>query len=115
MSDNPPHPGSTAGVQPRRWPAYVGLAAGPSVWAVAMQLGLVLPGVQCRLHLAVTAFVTLALVVAALTGSAVSWLRRGPTRPGAFMARVGAAVSLVFAFALLLQAAAGFMLTGCER
>ena len=51
----------------------------------------------------------------ALGAAAVSWRGTWPGPTGRFWSGVCALFAIVLAFALLLQAAAAFMLTGCER
>jgi len=88
---------------------------GTASWAVAMQLGLLVPYPQCGSHLPIAAIVAFVLLLVTLAGGIVSWRSPWPTNAGAFAARLCALISLVFAFALLLQTMAGLMLTGCER
>jgi len=88
---------------------------GTASWAVAMQLGLLVPYPQCRSHLPIAAIVAFVLLVIALVAGIVSWRSPWPTSAGVFTARLCSLISLVFAYALLLQTMAGLMLTGCER
>lgn len=94
-----------------------GLLAGPAVWAVNMQASQILPYFDCGASF--RSGLVLSAVSAMLTLGAgwVSWRVRGTTTKSAshFMATVGALAALVFAFALVLQAAAGLLLSGCER
>jgi hypothetical protein len=87
----------------------------PLLWAVNMQLGLILPYAECgsRIRPALTGSVIAVLL--ALGAAAVSWRSAWPGPTGRFWSGVCALVGVVMAFALLLQAAAAFMLTGCER
>jgi hypothetical protein len=102
--------------------ACAGLVVGPGLWAVNMQAGLILPYANCAGHRLVSATVSLLLAVLVLGSAVASWRARadGPTawaseRPYRFVAILGCLVALLFAFALMLQAAAGVVLTGCER
>jgi hypothetical protein len=54
-------------------------------------------------------------VLLAIGAAAVSWRSAWPGPTGRFWSGVCALLGVVFAFALLLQAGAAFMLTGCER
>jgi hypothetical protein len=99
--------------------ACAGLIMAPAVWALNMQLGQVLPYAECGASWRLSATVSsLCIVVACLSGW-VSWhaTSRQPIGGSAlhFMARLSASLAGIFAFALLLQAIAGIVLTGCER
>jgi hypothetical protein len=87
----------------------------PLLWAVNMQLGLILPYAECgsRIRPALTGSVIAVLL--ALGAAAVSWRSAWPGPTGRFWSGVCALLGVVMAFALRLQAAAAFMLTGCER
>jgi hypothetical protein len=87
----------------------------PLLWAVNMQLGLILPYAECgsRIRPALTGSVIAVLL--ALGAAAMSWRSAWPGPTGRFWSGVCALLGVVMAFALLLQAAAAFMLTGCER
>jgi hypothetical protein len=99
--------------------ACAGLIMAPAVWALNMQLGQVLPYAECGAGWRLSTMVSsLCMVIACLSGW-VSW-QAGSRQPmqGAtlyFMARLSGLLAGVFAFALLLQAIAGIVLTGCER
>jgi hypothetical protein len=102
--------------------ACAGLVVGPGLWAVNMQAGLILPYADCAGHRFVSAAVSLLLAVLVLGSAVASWRARtdGPAawasgRLYRFVAMLGGLVALVFAFALVLQVAAGVVLTGCER
>ena len=101
----------------RPWVSGAGLVVGPVLWAVNMQASQILPYADCGASF--RSALTLSTVSAMLTLGAgwVSWRERGATTKSAsqFMAIVGALAALVFACALVLQAAAGVVLTGCER
>lgn len=102
--------------------ACAGLVAAPLLWAVNMQASQILPYVDCGKSIRSTAILSLFSLILALCSGWVSWramrfLSSGddPARPLRFVAALGCLAALTFAFALLLQAAAGFTLTGCER
>jgi uncharacterized membrane protein len=79
-----------------------------------MQLGLILPEHQCQQRFPLLALTALAAVVLTLASAWVSWRSTSTGSAGRFWSRLSAGAALVFAFALLLQCAAGFMLSGCE-
>lgn len=100
---------------------WIALLGAPAVWAAAVQLGQILPYVDCDRGLRMSAIA--AAVAAAFAGAAgvLSW-RWGRDRPGTprrpvlrFLAVTGGLVAFVLLFALLLQIAASLVLTGCER
>jgi hypothetical protein len=79
------------------------------------QSGQILPHADCahgRHWTAITALTCAALV---LLAAGVCWRSRMLSRPGQFACAVGSLLALLLGFAVLLQATAGFMLTGCER
>ena len=105
-----------------RLSTWAGLWGAALAWAVNMQLGQILPAIDCTRQAHISAFVSAALAVLALLAGYVSWRssRRTPENFGApetlrFDATLSALSSLIFAFALVLQLAASWMLTGCER
>ncbi len=98
-----------------------GLVAGATVWAVNVQLGQILPYVDCARHARYSAILSVAWLFMAAATSFLSW-RHGTARNRAeqtsslrFFASLSALAGLVFAFALALQVAASLVLTGCER
>lgn len=100
-----------------------GLVVGPVLWAVMMQIGQIIPAFDCRTGLHMGAGAPLAGAALALWTAHVSWRARDTGRSAAmaypvsrpFVAGLGALCGLVFAYAMLLQAGAGLVLTGCER
>jgi hypothetical protein len=99
----------------RRLGAWTGFIVAVLLWAVNMQLGETLHEPQCRGQnhaLGLTSLVALAL---SLASAYVSWRSPWPSRAGLFWSRLCALLALIFGFALLLQIAAGFMLSGCEK
>jgi hypothetical protein len=60
----------------------------------------------------ITALIAAAL---ALFGAGVCWRNKSLSRPGWFVCALASLIAVLLGFAMLLQAAAGFMLTGCER
>ena len=94
-----------------------GLVVGPALWALNTQAGQILPYVDCRSSVRSAAILSLILAVVSLGSGWVS--RRSatgqPDGSSGFLAMLGATTALIFAFALVLQGAAGLILTGCER
>ena len=102
----------------QRWlgvSASTGMIVAPLLWVLNIQLGLILPYSECgsRYHPAViTSIIGVLLVVG---GAGVSWRGAWPGPTGRFWSGVCALLGVILAFALLLQAGAALMLTGCER
>jgi hypothetical protein len=95
--------------------AWLGLIAAPALWAASMQAGEILPYLDCRTHVRWSAWVTLCAAMLSLLAGGVSWRSSRSGEIHVFVARLCALASLVFAFAMLLQTGAGFMLSGCEQ
>jgi hypothetical protein len=109
---------STAVFHLRLW---AGLWVAPLVWAVNMQLGQILPYVDCNSQLHTSAVVSLiGATIAALSGLA-SWrsARKSSAHEfgetASFAGMLSSLAALVFTFALVLQGIASMVLTGCER
>jgi hypothetical protein len=101
-----------------RWPrvgACSGMIIATLLWTVNTQLGLILPYAECGSRLRPALIGSVAAIVLALGAAGVSWRGAWPGPTGRFWSGVCALFAIVLAFALLLQAAAAFMLTGCER
>ena len=105
-----------------RLATWAGLWLGGLLWATNMQLGQVLPDLDCIRQARISAFVSLALTIFALLAGLMSWrtMRVRPSGFGSprtlrFDAGVSALSALMFAFALALQTIASWVLTGCER
>jgi hypothetical protein len=92
-----------------------GMIVGPLLWVANTQLGQILPYAECGSHYRPALIISVIAVVFALCASAVSWRLPWPGPTGRFWSGVCALLGVVFAFALLLQAGAALMLTGCER
>lgn len=101
---------------------WAGLWGAALLWAVNMQLGQILPYLDCTRNVRLSAIVSASFAVLALLAGSVSW-RASRTAPAGFGspatlrfdAIVSAMAALIFAFALALQAVASMVLTGCER
>ena len=106
---------------------WAGLAAGPAAWAVSTQGNYSLVGWMCGWPHNPVPPLALVCVVAALIGAVMSWrawhtsgigdaiLLDHDGRPRAFLALVSAMLAVLFAIVIVMQGAAGFVLTGCER
>jgi hypothetical protein len=98
--------------------ALLGLIAGPALWALTTQAGQILPYRDCAQHLHFSAILGLACAILALGSGYISSrserMRIGPRTLG-FVAALSVLAALIFAFAILLQAAAALILSGCER
>lgn len=101
---------------------WAGLWFAAVIWAVNMQLGQILPDVDCRSTLHVSAIISLAgAILAALSGVA-SWscarrlgVASAPAHTIDFARAVSALSACLFTFALAMQGVASLVLTGCER
>jgi hypothetical protein len=112
---------------PHRGVEWAGLAAGPGAWAISTQANYGLAEVVCGFKFNIVSVLSLALMLTALAGAALSWrawrvantrgelLGQEDGRPRAFLAFTGAAVGLLFAAVIATQGAAGLILSGCER
>jgi hypothetical protein len=98
------------------------LLVGAIAWVINMQLGQILPYVDCRNQSRWSAIASFLGVAAACLAGAVSWRWAKQTRLTApfttastFIALMGALSALLFAFALSMQGVASLVLNGCER
>jgi len=106
----------------RKLSDWAGLWLAPSLWAVNMQLGQILPYRDCYTNSHISAMASFVAAVLAAVSGVVSWegVRRvGQERVQAaiavFAGSVSALSALVFTFALTMQGIAAVVLTGCER
>lgn len=106
---------SGADTRVRQFATWAGLTVGPVLWAVNMQSGQILPYPDCRSGLHVNLVISLLAAALSLAASIAAWRFARSDGTGLFASRLGALLSLLFAFTLLLQAMAGLLLTGCER
>jgi hypothetical protein len=107
--------------------ATAGLLCGSVLWALNTQLGEILPYPECRLRLPFTGPGSSLALIASLIAGYWSWrvwlslwdqrdARASDTdRSLRLLAAIGVGAALIFALALALQGAAGFILSGCER
>jgi hypothetical protein len=102
--------------------AWSGLWLASLVWAVNMQLGQILPYLDCRSHAHASALASFAAAAVAALSAVTSW--RVAARPAAanpprdtfyFIGATSALAGLVFTFALSMQGIAAMVLSGCER
>jgi hypothetical protein len=107
---------------------FAGWIGGPVAWGASQLAGHVASPWICAVGAPSAATAITAAGLAAALGSAyLSWRAvrvlpsRGDPDPaaerrtGRFVAAAGVGIALLFAFALVLQAASGLVLTGCER
>ncbi|CCD85405.1 protein of unknown function [Bradyrhizobium sp. ORS 285] len=100
--------------------AWAGLVIGGLAWAANTQLGEMLPTTDCISTISPSPIVSAALLVVVLAAAGLSWWLDGKPSAQAdrtlpFASRLSALTALMFAFALLLQAIASLVLSGCER
>jgi uncharacterized membrane protein YqjE len=99
-----------------------GLAIAASAWAVNMQLGEILPYLDCRHHQRFSAIASLVALLLTAAAAVLSWRasRRvadsAPlTATSEFIGALSALCALIFVFALSMQTIASLVLSGCER
>jgi hypothetical protein len=104
--------------------AAAGLIAGPAAWMANTTLNFVVVTYDCTGGPAVVPLMSGAMLALSLAGGVLSWRAWHavpPERqsqggvPVHMLAVSGAFAGLLFAFVILLQAAAGIMFSGCER
>jgi hypothetical protein len=95
--------------------ACAGLIGGPALWALATQLGLILPYAECGSRLRPLLVAAIVTTLLAFGSAWVSWRAPWPGRTGRFMAGTCALLAISLAASMLLMALASAMLTGCER
>jgi hypothetical protein len=94
-----------------------GLVAAPAAWAVNMELGQILPYLDCASQWSMTSAGTaIALVIAALAGF-VSFRASATavSKREIFISHLSSGSAAVFTFALILQGAASVLLNACQR
>jgi hypothetical protein len=99
-----------------------GLVIASAAWAINMQLGEILPYLDCRHQVRFSAIASFAGMLLACIAAAVSWratIRARTAEPltatSGFIGAMSALSALVFVFALSMQAIAALVLSGCER
>jgi hypothetical protein len=96
---------------------YAGLIGAPLVWAINMQLGQVLPYLDCQTRVSWSAIVTALAMLIALAGAGISYAgtAKAESDTRVFLRRISVLTALAFAFALFLQGAATLLLDACIR
>jgi hypothetical protein len=101
-----------------------GMLLGPAAWAANTQLGQILPYVDCRGGLRLSAIACFVAALLSLAGSFTSARVRktDATRdsrekrtPRSFLGLLSSLLGLVFAFTLALQGLSALILSPCER
>jgi hypothetical protein len=85
------------------------------LWAVNTQLGPILPYAECRSRLYPSVAISVLMAGLTFVTGIISWRTLWDGQAGTFTSRISAVLAVIFTFALLLQATAGLVLTGCER
>ena len=106
---------------------WAGLALGPAAWALSTQANYSLAGWSCTASLGPIPPFAFLLVLIALAGAGISWrawyvagatggiLLQDDGRSRSFLALLSMLIAFLFAAVILMQGAAGLILTGCER
>jgi len=103
------------------WRRWIGLAAGPGLWAVTTQAKYAVvqtacPGNSGLVTLAVGAVAAILVAIAGLISwRAWDWAGAKGDANGRFLAALSALTALLFAVSILLQGAAGFVFSDCHR
>jgi hypothetical protein len=105
-----------------RFSLTAGLLIAPLAWAIVMQLGEILPWLDCQHQVrssAIAAFSGMLLACLAVIASWRSILRARAAAPltttSVFLGALSALSALIFIFALSMQGVASLVLSGCER
>jgi hypothetical protein len=103
------------------WRRWIGLAAGPGLWAASTQAKYAVVQSACSdLSGIITLAVGVVTAVLAVAAGAISWRAwewagaKGDAN-GEFLSALSALTALLFAVSILLQGAAGFVFTSCHR
>jgi len=95
-----------------------GLVAGPAAWLLSTQVNYALTPWVCAHQVRIIPAVALALAALSLGGGFLSlraYRSTGATPVHRFLASIGIMMAVLFAAAILVQGAAGFVFHGCER
>jgi hypothetical protein len=99
-----------------------GLLIAPFVWAIVMQLGEILPWLDCQHQGRSSALAAFSGMLLACLAATMSWYStvRARTVPSVtatsvFLGALSAVSALIFVFALSMQGIASLVLSGCER
>jgi TRAP-type mannitol/chloroaromatic compound transport system permease large subunit len=97
-----------------------GLVAAPLAWLVSVQLGQILPYLDCANRTHNTAVCVVGATVVALSAGVLLWRRGGGAfpddgQPRRFVGLVAGLTAMAISFALALQLLAAFTLNACER
>jgi hypothetical protein len=102
--------------------ALAGLLIAPTAWALNMQLGQILPYVDCAQQSRLSAICSFAGGAVSLLAGGLSWrwtrhelIASSLTTTSRFVAWLGALSALIFVFAFSMQGIASLVLSGCER
>jgi len=89
----------------------------PLFWAMATQLGQILPNQDCQTRVSWSLFATIAAILAALGSAGISWSGASQVAPQVhrFVSYLSILVALAIAFALFLQGTATLMIDPCDR
>jgi uncharacterized membrane protein YqjE len=105
-----------------RFSLIAGLAMASSAWAVNMQLGQILPYLDCQHQQRFSAMASFAALLLTAAATVLSWRAsrraedRAPvTATSSFIGALSALCALIFVFALSMQTVASLVLSGCER
>jgi hypothetical protein len=105
-----------------RFSLIAGLMIAPLAWAIVMQLGEILPWLDCQHQLKSSAIAAFSGMLFACLAAIMSWYSIGRartaaslTRTSVFLGALSAVSALIFIFALSMQGAASLVLSGCER
>jgi hypothetical protein len=105
-----------------RFSLIAGLVIAPLAWAIAMQLGQILPWLDCQHQVRSSAITAFSGMLLAALAAIVSWRSIVRARTAApltatsvFLGGLSAVSALIFIFALSMQGVASLVLSGCER
>lgn len=105
-------------ITPLHWS---GLLIASTLWMINMQLGQILPYLDCQHQARYSAVISFVGAVVACLAGAISWRSIGhtltlePRRTWFFVGSINVLAALMFAFALSMLGMAGLVLSGCER